>query len=225
MSDTKAPHKENEVGVVVEHKTEGSTSYSGVLYASAILSDKVPPGAKLYVAAPTVYQRPTGLSRGWNLVRQCDGFVIGHGSDEPSQKHKDQALADGRVYVPFLVQQANPAPAIARCDTCNGQGEVWTGENQSFAYMSMQPPEPIMEDCPECGGDTVKPDHSADNLNMVSVPRDIAERMAADAAQYDHEHAIVNDNVQLWQQPNARLSLTVGDLRAVRELLAGGDQS
>jgi hypothetical protein len=59
---------------------------------------------------------------------------------------------------------------------------------------------------------------------MVSVPRDIAERMAADAAQYDHEHAIVNDNVQLWQQPSARLSLTVGDLRAVRALLAGGDQ-
>jgi hypothetical protein len=52
MSDTKAPHKENEVGVVVERKSEGSTSYSGVLYASAILSDKVPPGTKLYVAAP-----------------------------------------------------------------------------------------------------------------------------------------------------------------------------
>jgi hypothetical protein len=50
MSDTKTPREE--VGVVVEHKTEGSTSYSGVLYASAILFDKVPPGTKLYVAAP-----------------------------------------------------------------------------------------------------------------------------------------------------------------------------
>lgn len=55
---------------------------------------------------------------------------------------------------------------------------------------------------------------------QVLVPRSIAQRMATDAAQYDHEHAIVNDNVQLWQQKNARLSLTVGDLRAVRALLS-----
>ena len=57
----------------------------------------------------------------------------------------------------------------------------------------------------------------------VIVPRAIAERMAIDAAQYEHEHAVVNDNVQLWQQPRARLTLTVGDLRTVRALL-GGDQ-
>ena len=56
----------------------------------------------------------------------------------------------------------------------------------------------------------------------VVVPRAIAERMATDAGQYDHEHAVVNDNVQLWQQPNARLRLTVGDLRTVRALLNGG---
>jgi len=49
--------------------------------------------------------RPTGLSQGWNLVRQCDGFVIGHSSTEPTQHHKGQALADGRIYVPFLVEQ------------------------------------------------------------------------------------------------------------------------
>lgn len=52
--------------------------------------------------------RPTGLSKGWNLVRQCDGFVIGHSSEEPSQRHKEQALADGRIYVPFLVAQTAP---------------------------------------------------------------------------------------------------------------------
>ena len=63
----------------------------------------------------------------------------------------------------------------------------------------------------------VEPPHSD-----VSVPRAIAERMAVDAEQYDHEHAIVNDNVQLWQQPSARLTLTVGDLRTVRALLNGG---
>jgi len=54
--------------------------------------------------------RPTGLSKGWNLVRQCDGFVIGHSSEEPAQHHKEQALADGRIYVPFLVAQAAPQP-------------------------------------------------------------------------------------------------------------------
>ena len=57
--------------------------------------------------------------------------------------------------------------------------------------------------------------------NGVIVPRAIAERMAIDAAQYEHEHAVVNDNVQLWQQPGARLTLTVGDLRTVRALLGG----
>ena len=55
----------------------------------------------------------------------------------------------------------------------------------------------------------------------VIVPRAIAERMAIDAAQYEHEHAVVHDNVQLWQQPGARLTLTVGDLRTVRALLGG----
>lgn len=57
--------------------------------------------------------------------------------------------------------------------------------------------------------------------DAVIVPRAIAERMAIDAAQYEHEHAVVHDNVQLWQQPGARLTLTVGDLRTVRALLGG----
>lgn len=52
--------------------------------------------------------RPTGLSQGWNLVRQCDGFVIGHSAEEPEEQHKANALNDGRVYVPFLV----PASAV-----------------------------------------------------------------------------------------------------------------
>lgn len=59
-------------------------------------------------SAPTE-PKPTGLSRGWNLVRQCDGFVIGHSTDEPKESHKQQALADGRVYVPFMVEQSAPA--------------------------------------------------------------------------------------------------------------------
>lgn len=39
-----------------------------------------------------------------------------------------------------------------KCDTCHGQGEICVGQ-QTFGYMSMQPPEPIMEVCPECGGE------------------------------------------------------------------------
>lgn len=47
------------------------------------------------------------------------------------------------------------------CDTCHGQGEVWTGENQSFSYMSMQPAEPIMEACPECNGESASDGRAA----------------------------------------------------------------
>lgn len=51
---------------------------------------------------------------------------------------------------------APAAPAVkaeqVQCDTCHGQGEICVGQ-QTFGYMSMQPPEPIMEVCPECGGE------------------------------------------------------------------------
>lgn len=54
------------------------------------------------------------------------------------------------------IQDALRAPAVKAeqadvCGVCQGQGEVCVGE-QTFGYMSMQPPEPIMEVCPECGG-------------------------------------------------------------------------
>ncbi|HDS1819687.1 TPA: hypothetical protein QEM96_004387 [Pseudomonas putida] len=54
--------------------------------------------------------RPTGLSQGWNLTRQHDGFVIGHSSLEPEYRHKQQALKDGYVYVPFMVEQHQGEP-------------------------------------------------------------------------------------------------------------------
>ncbi len=76
--------------------------------------DFMDPGCTIYVseASPIaqIAPRPTGLSQGWNLVRQCDGFVIGHSSDEPKERHKAQALLDGRIYVPFLVAQTAPQP-------------------------------------------------------------------------------------------------------------------
>lgn len=67
-------------------------------------------------------------------------------------------------------QQAEQGPA---CDTCHDQGEVWTGENQSFGYMSMQPPEPIMEPCPECSGDNSAPGVSG---RPILPPREARSR-------------------------------------------------
>jgi hypothetical protein len=63
-------------------------------------------------------------------------------------------------YNPPMVQPPPSLPAAAptvkaeqvQCDTCHGQGEICVGQ-QTFGYMSMQPPEPIMEVCPECGGE------------------------------------------------------------------------
>lgn len=44
---------------------------------------------------------------------------------------------------------------VAECDTCHGQGEVWTGKT---AYQGhLQPPEPIMDTCPECSGESIVP--------------------------------------------------------------------
>lgn len=95
-----------------------------------------------------------------------------------------------------------------------------------FACLAVQEAEQNPDtECDACGwaglrnGKPVAPVQP--QSDGVIVPRAIAERMAIDAAQYEHEHAVVNDNVQLWQQPSARLTLTVGDLRTVRALLGG----
>ncbi|WP_313397078.1 hypothetical protein [Stutzerimonas nitrititolerans] len=62
-----------------------------------------------------------------------------------------------------LSQQAEPA-----CDTCHGQGEVWTGETQHFHYFDFQPPEPVMEACPECGGEA-EPDPTQDEREAFAL--------------------------------------------------------
>lgn len=41
------------VGEVVERRTAHTVGYDGVLYATAIIEDRVPPGTKLYVAPPS----------------------------------------------------------------------------------------------------------------------------------------------------------------------------
>lgn len=67
----------------------------------------------------------------------------------------------------------NSSPVSAVCDTCHGQGEVWTGENQSFGYMSMQPPEPIMEACPECSGELVRPASAGDDRKLSDIGNEL----------------------------------------------------
>ena len=57
---------------------------------------------------------------------------------------------------PTVKESLSAAPTVkaeqVQCDTCHGQGEICVGQ-RTFGYMSMQPPEPIMEVCPDCGGE------------------------------------------------------------------------
>lgn len=91
--------------------------------------------------------RPTGLSQGWNLTRQSDGFVIGHSSQEPKAHHKAQALKDGRVYVPFMVEQHQGEPVapyrfIVRstgggptsCKVDEAAESLWKSEDHARRY-------------------------------------------------------------------------------------------
>jgi hypothetical protein len=49
----------------------------------------------------------------------------------------------------------NSSPVSAGCDTCHGQGEIYSGDT---AYQGQfQPPEPIMITCPECSGESAQP--------------------------------------------------------------------
>lgn len=72
-----------------------------------------------------------------------------------------------------LLARLNSSPVSAVCDTCHGEGEVWTGENQSFGYMSMQPPEPIMEACPECSGELVRPASAGDDRKLSDIGNEL----------------------------------------------------
>lgn len=62
-----------------------------------------------------------------------------------------------------------PAAVAAKCDACHDQGEVWAGET---AYQGeWQPPEPVMERCPECGyGDELEYAHAASLVECDACP-------------------------------------------------------
>lgn len=54
------------------------------------------------------------------------------------------------------------------CPSCKGEGETYSGSNTWEGHF--QPPEPIMEECGECGGDGVIGD--ADDLTSLLAERD-----------------------------------------------------
>lgn len=73
-----------------------------------------------------------------------------------------------------LVNAAPAAPTVKAeqvdvCDTCHGQAEVYSGHDQHFHYFDFQPPEPIMEVCPECGGEEAPSMPAAGLADLTAV--------------------------------------------------------
>lgn len=114
-------------------------------------------------AAPTVQGEPVA----W--LYEKDG-------SEPSIRTFRQLIPSGSAWKETPLYTA-PRSA-EQCDTCHGQGEIWNGENQSFGYMSMQPPEPIMEECPECSGESVTRQQPAEQ--QPANPDDTATAILGD---------------------------------------------
>lgn len=55
-----------------------------------------------------------------------------------------------------------------QCEVCHGQGEVYSGHDQHFHYFDFQPPEPIMEVCPECGGEEAPSLPAAGSAELIA---------------------------------------------------------
>lgn len=121
-----------------------------------------------------------------------------------------------------LSQQAEPV-----CDTCHGQGEVWTGENQSFGYMSMQPPEPIMEACPECGGDAEPATAQAEtNVQIAAVMlQHGTPEQQAEALQYAGLPATAQDELIVYRAVNKYGSECHFGAESLARVWAGKDGS
>lgn len=68
-----------------------------------------------------------------------------------------------------------PAAEPVQCEKCHGQGEVFSGQMQHFPEWQMQPPEPIMDACPECGGDSSTPAAEPAQCETVGCIDGIAE--------------------------------------------------
>ena len=68
-----------------------------------------------------------------------------------------------------------------QCEVCHGQGEVYSGHDQHFHYFDFQPPEPIMEVCPECGGEEAPSLPAAGSADLTAV------RCQCCATEYPHD--------------------------------------
>lgn len=110
------------------------------------------------------------VPEGWSarLIKDGDdiGYVVSTPRDETGARSNTSVWADDNDPAhAMLWHMLAAAPAQGQqveCDTCNGQGEVWTGETQHFPAWDMQPPEPIMETCPECSGESAQIQHPDD---------------------------------------------------------------
>lgn len=75
--------------------------------------------------------------------------------DELHRLHCDAAaVLSERIAALESQQAASVGGEREVCDTCHGQGEIYSGEDQHFDYFSFQPPEPVMITCPECNGES-----------------------------------------------------------------------
>ena len=77
------------------------------------------------------------------------------------------------------MRRLNSSPVSACCDTCHGQGEIYSGETAHQGQF--QPPEPIMITCPECSGESVQP-VSAGGVDERAAFREHLRKCAAEVA-------------------------------------------
>lgn len=116
-----------------------------------------------------------------------------------------------------------------QCEVCHGQGEVYSGHDQHFHYFDFQPPEPIMEVCPECGGEEAPSLPAAGSV--VEDGPDITTKHgypAYSVAQHERIVAARDAAIEEWSGTAVqngmevdRLSAELSELRAA--LLNGGE--
>lgn len=173
-------------------------------------------------------------------AKAADGWKAQHARDSAELRRlcaeRDAVLLDIRRYGAMGLEHGLNAQIdallssaeLVKCDTCHGQGEVWSGENQYFGYMSMQPPEPIIEVYPECGeeapslpaagsvvedGPDITTKHGYPAYSVAQHERIVAAR---DAAIEEWSGTAVQNGMEV-----DRLSAELSELRAA--LLNGGE--
>ena len=109
--------------------------------ASAVVNQQVTAADSLPVGVPDGYMPiPTAEQ----IADALDGVRCFH--DLGAELIAPELLANLLAATTVKAEQV-------QCEVCHGQGEVYSGHDQHFHYFDFQPPEPIMEVCPECGGE------------------------------------------------------------------------